>query len=41
MRRALELATSGHGQLVAVMAEAGTRKSRLFYEFRAKSRYKD
>jgi class 3 adenylate cyclase len=35
MRRALELAMGGHGQIVAVMAEAGTGKSRLFYEFRA------
>ena len=25
----------GHGQIVAVMAEAGTGKSRLFYEFKA------
>jgi class 3 adenylate cyclase len=35
MRRALELAMSGQGQIVAVMAEAGTGKSRLFYEFKA------
>jgi predicted ATPase len=35
MKRALELARSGHGQLIAVVAEAGTGKSRLFYEFRA------
>jgi len=35
MKRALELATDGHGQIVAVMAEAGTGKSRLFYEFKA------
>jgi class 3 adenylate cyclase/predicted ATPase len=35
MQRALELAMSGHGQIVAVMAEAGTGKSRLFYEFKA------
>jgi predicted ATPase len=35
MKRALELATGGHGQIVAVMAEAGTGKSRLFYEFKA------
>ena len=26
---------SGHGQIVAVVAEAGTGKSRLFYEFKA------
>jgi AAA ATPase domain len=35
MRRALELAMSGHGQMVAVVAEAGTGKSRLFHEFKA------
>ena len=35
MQRALELAMSGHGQIVAVVAEAGTGKSRLFYEFKA------
>jgi class 3 adenylate cyclase/predicted ATPase len=35
MRRALELATSGQGQMVAVVAEAGTGKSRLYYEFKA------
>jgi class 3 adenylate cyclase/predicted ATPase len=35
MRRALEQGTSGHGQIVAVMADAGTGKSRLFYEFKA------
>jgi class 3 adenylate cyclase/ribosomal protein L40E len=35
LRRALELAMSGHGQIVAVVAEAGTGKSRLFYEFKA------
>jgi tetratricopeptide (TPR) repeat protein len=32
---ALELARGGHGQIVAVVAEAGTGKSRLFYEFKA------
>jgi len=32
--RALELARSGHGQIVAAMAEAGVGKSRLFYEFK-------
>ena len=26
---------SGHGQIVAAMAEAGTGKSRLFFEFKA------
>jgi class 3 adenylate cyclase/tetratricopeptide (TPR) repeat protein len=35
VRRALEQAISGHGQVVAVMAEAGTGKSRLFHEFKA------
>jgi predicted ATPase len=35
MRRALAEAISGHGQIVAVVAEAGTGKSRLFYEFKA------
>ena len=36
MQRALELAMVEHGQIVAVVAEAGTGKSRLFYEFKAK-----
>src|SRR5713226_823587 len=31
--RALELAGSGHGQVAAVVGEAGVGKSRLFYEF--------
>jgi class 3 adenylate cyclase len=35
MAQALELACSGHKQMVAVVAEAGTGKSRLFYEFKA------
>ena len=35
LRRALEQATGGHGQIVAAMAEAGTGKSRLFFEFKA------
>jgi hypothetical protein len=35
MGRALELALDGHGQIVAVVAEAGTGKSRLFHEFKA------
>jgi hypothetical protein len=35
LRRALELAISGHGQVAAVVAEAGTGKSRLVYEFKA------
>jgi class 3 adenylate cyclase/tetratricopeptide (TPR) repeat protein/ribosomal protein L40E len=36
VKRALELARSGRGQIVAVVAEAGTGKSRLFHEFKAK-----
>jgi class 3 adenylate cyclase len=36
MTRALELALDRHGQIVAVVAEAGTGKSRLFYEFKAR-----
>jgi tetratricopeptide (TPR) repeat protein len=35
MQHALELAMNGHGQMVAVVAEAGTGKSRLFHEFKA------
>jgi tetratricopeptide (TPR) repeat protein len=35
MRRALDQAIDGGGQIVAVVAEAGTGKSRLFYEFKA------
>jgi class 3 adenylate cyclase/tetratricopeptide (TPR) repeat protein len=35
MRHALDLATAGHGQIVAVMGEPGVGKSRLFFEFRA------
>jgi predicted ATPase/class 3 adenylate cyclase len=35
MKHGLELARSGKGQLVAVVAEAGTGKSRLFHEFKA------
>jgi class 3 adenylate cyclase len=35
MKRALELAGGGHGQIVAVVADAGTGKSRLFYEFKS------
>ena len=36
MRAAAEQARAGHGQIVAAMAEAGTGKSRLFFEFKAK-----
>jgi class 3 adenylate cyclase/predicted ATPase len=35
MRRALELTVGGRGQIVAVVADAGTGKSRLFHEFKA------
>src|ERR1700730_14241165 len=35
MGRALDLAQTGKGQIVAVVAEAGTGKSRLFHEFKA------
>ncbi len=35
MRRALESARGGHGQIVAAMGEPGVGKSRLFHEFRA------
>ena len=35
MRRALELAREGHGQIVAAMGEPGVGKSRLFFEFKA------
>jgi class 3 adenylate cyclase/tetratricopeptide (TPR) repeat protein len=34
MRRALDQTIDGHGQIVAAVAEAGTGKSRLFYEFK-------
>ena len=35
MKRALELAKGGRGQVVAAVAEAGIGKSRLFFEFQA------
>ncbi|HEY6418439.1 MAG TPA: adenylate/guanylate cyclase domain-containing protein [Candidatus Binataceae bacterium] len=35
MRRALDSAKSGHGQIVAAVGEAGVGKSRLFFEFQA------
>jgi predicted ATPase/class 3 adenylate cyclase len=34
MRRALDGAKAGHGQIVGVMGEPGLGKSRLFYEFK-------
>ncbi len=37
MKDAAERAIGGHGQIVAAMAEAGTGKSRLFFEFKAKN----
>jgi class 3 adenylate cyclase/predicted ATPase len=37
LRRALEQATAGHGQIVGVMGEPGLGKSRLFYEFKLTS----
>jgi class 3 adenylate cyclase len=37
LHNAAELARAGRGQIVAAMAEAGTGKSRLFFEFKAKS----
>ena len=37
MKAAAERVTGGRGQLVAAMAEAGTGKSRLFFEFKAKN----
>jgi class 3 adenylate cyclase/predicted ATPase len=39
MKHAAELARSGHGQIVAVMAEAGIGKSRLFLEFKASPQF--
>jgi class 3 adenylate cyclase/tetratricopeptide (TPR) repeat protein len=36
MRHAAELARGGHGQIVAAVAEAGTGKSRLLFEFKVK-----
>src|SRR6202521_6451830 len=35
MRRALDSAREGHGQVVAAIGEPGVGKSRLFFEFRA------
>src|SRR5215469_16660571 len=39
LRHALEQTQAGHGQIVAVMAEPGEGKSRLFYEFKATSQF--
>ncbi|MGT2453966.1 adenylate/guanylate cyclase domain-containing protein [Cupriavidus basilensis] len=36
LAKALELAKAGHGQIIAVVGEAGVGKSRLFYEFKAR-----
>src|SRR5262249_52762515 len=35
MKRALESAKNGHGQIVAAMGDPGVGKSRLIYEFKA------
>ena len=35
MKRVLELVGESHGQLIALVADAGTGKSRLFHEFKA------
>jgi predicted ATPase len=37
MKAAAEQAIGGHGQIVAVVAEPGVGKSRLFYEFKVKN----
>jgi class 3 adenylate cyclase len=37
LKHAAERAQTGHGQIVAVMADPGVGKSRLFYEFKATS----
>ncbi len=37
MEHAAELAKGGHGQIVAVVAEPGVGKSRLFFEFKARN----
>src|SRR6267154_6812049 len=36
LKHAADQAEAGHGQIVAAMAEAGTGKSRLYFEFKAK-----
>ncbi|MGA7761539.1 MAG: hypothetical protein WCA59_07300 [Candidatus Binataceae bacterium] len=37
LKHAAEQARSGHGQILAAMAEEGTGKPRLFYEFKVKN----
>jgi hypothetical protein len=37
IEHAAEVAKAGHGQIVAAVAEPGTGKSRLFFEFKAKN----
>jgi class 3 adenylate cyclase/tetratricopeptide (TPR) repeat protein len=37
LTHAANRASAGHGQIVAAMAEAGTGKSRLYFEFKAKN----
>ena len=39
MKQAAELAKTGHGQIVAAVAEPGVGKSRLFFEFKAKNQF--
>ena len=41
LRKALEQARAGHGQVVAVVGEPGVGKSRLFYEFTHSHRTED
>jgi len=41
LRRALDRAAAGHGQVVAAVGEAGVGKSRLFYEFTHSHRVQD
>ena len=41
LRRAQELAADGHGQVAAIVGEAGVGKSRLIYEFSRSHRIRD